>query len=242
MILGDPIIFGSRGGALSASDAILVVTVPTGSTVTATKGGVTITPTIWVTAADPTLDCAIFAISASLFDAVTPWTVTATLGTESASDTVIIDSNKQYDLELSYALYLVKNGALISGVTISRVTSEYIGSTITINDTENPVNVAITRGHGFYFSAVDVSDYSTLVFDASWLGTGVSWFIFGLTQNDFAWHNGSENNLDAYKEVLATFERQEQTLDITALSGTYYFKVYLYGDSTTSIYNLAFRK
>lgn len=112
MILGDPIIFGGSGGALSASDAILAVTVPTGSTVTATKGGVTITPTIWVTAADPTLDCAIFAISASLFDAVNPWTVTATLVTDTASDTVIIDSNKEYDLELSFTLWLVKNGVL----------------------------------------------------------------------------------------------------------------------------------
>ena len=110
MILGDPITFGGSGGALSASDAILVVTAPTGSTVTATKGGVTITPTIWVTAEDPTLDCAIFSIKPSLFDSVNPWTVTATLGTDTASDTVIIDDNKEYDLELSYSIELWNNG------------------------------------------------------------------------------------------------------------------------------------
>lgn len=101
MILGDPIILGGSGGP-SASDAILTVTVPTGSTVTATKGGVTLTPTMWTAAADATQECALFVIAPSMFDATTPWTVTATSGTDSATTTVLIDSNKQYDLELSY--------------------------------------------------------------------------------------------------------------------------------------------
>ena len=38
------------------------------------------------------------------------WTVTATSGTDTVSDTVTIDSNKQYDVELSFNLYLLKNG------------------------------------------------------------------------------------------------------------------------------------
>lgn len=98
------------GSGPSASDAILTVTVPTGSTVTATKGGVTLTPTIWVQAADATLDCALFVIAPAQFDATTPWTVTATLGTDSATATVLIDSNKQYDVELSYHYFLYNKG------------------------------------------------------------------------------------------------------------------------------------
>lgn len=90
------------GGGPSASDAILTVTVPTGSTVTATKGGVTLTPTLWVTAADATLDCALFVVTPAQFDSVNPWTVTATLGSDTASNTVIISSNEQYDLSLWY--------------------------------------------------------------------------------------------------------------------------------------------
>lgn len=94
-------IVGGGGGKLKDIDAVLIVTVPTGSTVTMTKGGVTFTPTMWVQAADPTLDCALFVISPSLFDSQNAWTVTATLGTGTASDTVTIDSNEQYSLELS---------------------------------------------------------------------------------------------------------------------------------------------
>lgn len=101
---------GGGGGSLKDTDAILTVTVPTGSTVTATKGGVTLTPTMWVQAADNTLDCALFAIPASMFDSQNAWTVTATLGTKTASNTIIISSNKQYDLLIQMTLYLYDNG------------------------------------------------------------------------------------------------------------------------------------
>lgn len=107
------------GSGPSASDAILTVTVPTGSTVTATKGGVTLTPTMWVQAADPTLDCALFVISPSLFDSQNAWTVTATLGTDTASDTVTISSNEQYDVYLTFVLYLIKDGVVQTGFNFS---------------------------------------------------------------------------------------------------------------------------
>ena len=108
---------GGGGGKLKNTDAVLVVTVPTGSTVTATKGGVTLTPTMWVKAADNNLDCALFVISPSMFDSQNAWTVTATLGTDSASDTVMISSNKQYDILLSYGVYLFNNGDQCVAIT-----------------------------------------------------------------------------------------------------------------------------
>ena len=93
------------GGKIKDTNAILTATVPTGSTVTMTKGGVTLTPTMWVQAADSTLDCALFEIPANMFDSQNAWTVTATLGTDTASNTVTIGTNKQYDLFLSYKFY-----------------------------------------------------------------------------------------------------------------------------------------
>lgn len=95
---------GGGGGKLKDTDAVLVVTVPTGSIVTATKGGTTLTPTMWVKAADASLDCAIFSIPASQFDSTTPWTITATDGTSTASDTVLITTNQQYDVGLTYGV------------------------------------------------------------------------------------------------------------------------------------------
>lgn len=115
---------GTGGGGPTTSDAILTVTVPTGSTVTMTKGGVTLTPTMWVQAADATLDCALFVIGPSLFDAQNAWTVTASLSGDTASGTVTIDSNEQYDMELRYSYWLYKDGNEETAIT-----GGYVGRT-----------------------------------------------------------------------------------------------------------------
>lgn len=156
MILGDPIIFGGSGGP-SSSDAILTVTVPTGSTVTMSKGGVTLTPTMWVQAADNNLDVALFVISPNLFDSQNAWTVTATLETDSASDTVIIDAAAEYEIVLSYGVYLFKHGdqcvAITGGWTnASAAASTYTVVPVTIStsinyrySTGNTQGIAITK-------------------------------------------------------------------------------------------------
>lgn len=88
------------GGSLKATDAVLIVTVPTSSTVTATKNGVTLIPKMWVQNADNTLNSAIFSISSNTFDA-NAWTVAATLNGNFTSKEIVINSNKEYSLELS---------------------------------------------------------------------------------------------------------------------------------------------
>lgn len=92
---------GAGGAGLKDTDAVLVVIAPTGSTITATKSGVTLTPTIWVKAADNALDSAIFSIKSSMFDSVNPWTITATDGSLTYSKEIIIDDNKEYSLDLN---------------------------------------------------------------------------------------------------------------------------------------------
>lgn len=102
--MGDALIVrrGSTGG-LKDTDAVLIVTVLTGSTVTATKNGVTLTPTIWTQSADNTLDSAIFSIPSSTFD-TNAWTVTATLSGEIYSDTIIINASYEYNMEVYYTV------------------------------------------------------------------------------------------------------------------------------------------
>lgn len=140
---------GGGGGGPTTSDAILIVTVPTGSTVTMTKGGVTLTPTMWVQAADNTLDCALFVISPSLFDSQNAWAVTATLGTDSASDTVIIDAAAEYDIVLSYGVYLFNNGDQCIAVTGGWVD----GAKATSGYTVVPVTISTAIGYSYSSSA-----------------------------------------------------------------------------------------
>lgn len=161
MIYGDPIIFGSGGGGSgpSASDAILTVTVPTGATVTMTKGGVTLTPTMWVQAADATLDCALFVIGSSLFDSQNAWTVTATrLGTMN-SKSITIDSNEQYSLDIPLSVYFISNGAKVGDNPFAKYGS--IGTEFTVDG-----NVAFktdSQNAVFYSTyAVDMTGYSAM--------------------------------------------------------------------------------
>lgn len=165
MIYGNPLIFGSSGGGSgpSASDAILTVTVPTGSTVTMTKGGVTLTPTMWVQAADNTLDCALFVIGPSLFDAQNAWTVTATLGTDTASDTVTISANEQYDMLLEYNFYLFKSGY---GAVVPLTYGGQQNATVRVETNEIVVSSPSTTYVDLWLNntnAIDLSLYGRLV-------------------------------------------------------------------------------
>ena len=105
------------GGGLQSTDAILRVIAPAGSTVTISKGGVSKSDAGHENAADNTLYDYYFIIHASQFDSVNPWTVTASLGGQSISDTIVVDSADEYDIELVYGIYLYNNGDLCTDVT-----------------------------------------------------------------------------------------------------------------------------
>lgn len=228
------------GSGPSASDAILTVTVPTGSTVTATKGGTTLTPTMWVQAADATLDCALFVIGPSLFDAVNPWTVTATLLTDTASDTVMISSNKQYDIKLIYEYMFVKNGVLNTLFPWYIDETTHTGSSIT---QESGAVRFVTGGNiTTVFSTqnpVDLTDYTalrmTVISGASYRGGNYMPCIgVGRNRPTSGGTPASISGIDAFT-LLNTQTGAIQgtyTVDISALNGLYYVDLVLGGSVT----------
>lgn len=90
------------GGGLQDTDALLRVQAPAGSVVTITKGGMTKTDHGHENALEPTVYDYYFIIHQSQFDSVNPWTVTAVLGATTYTDSVIIDSADEYDIQLSW--------------------------------------------------------------------------------------------------------------------------------------------
>ena len=108
---------GGGGSGIPGNRAVLVARIPSGSTVTATKGGVVLTPMMWVSETYPDQDIALFVFTPAQFDSVNPWTITATDGTETASETVLITTNKEYEVELTYTLFYYKDGNLETAVT-----------------------------------------------------------------------------------------------------------------------------
>lgn len=151
------------GGKLKDTDAVIVATVPTGSTVTATKNGTTLTPTMWAKAGNASLDCAIYSVPASKFDSSTPWTITATNGTSTASEDVLVTTNNEYDVTLAYNLVLwdyVRDG-YIGLQSLAYISSGYNS----VTDTGECVWFAF-GGTGtpyvLFNSTIDFSKYSTL--------------------------------------------------------------------------------
>lgn len=108
---------GGGGGGLSSTDALLRVQAPAGSTVTITKGSTTKTDQGHENADDSTVYDYYFIIHQSQFDSTTPWTVTATLGNDTASDTVTVNAANEYDIELSFSIYLFKAGDQCTSIT-----------------------------------------------------------------------------------------------------------------------------
>ena len=221
---------GSGGGKLKDTDAVLVVTVPTGSTVTATKSGTTLTPTMWVKAADNTLDCAIFSVPTSQFDSTTPWTITATDGTNTASTTVLITANKEYDVTLSFMLFIYNLGDQCSSKTGGW------GGNGTFTLATSYIDVPLASG-GAYANVytnvkIDLTDYKTLYFE--WdgsikLGTGGTNLTMWVASTKISNAGVSIPSGAVIQNVVGGGGSSQETyvlgvrqLDVSNLSGEYY--------------------
>ena len=221
---------GGGGGSLKNTDAVLIVSVPTGSTITATKGGVTITPTIWVQNADNTFDTAIFSIKASTFDS-NAWTVTATLGADSASDTVVIDSNEEYQLELVYNYWIFKSGV---GQVVPLTTSKQSNGSISIGTTQISVSYSSSANGGVCCrttTAIDASGFATLhlvatITDnfstANWRG-----MAFVSTSIPSVEDSNASEKFVAKKYTALGGTETDNTVDLTSLSSSQLASLYV---------------
>lgn len=224
---------GGAGGKLKSADAILAVTVKTGSTVTAAKSGITLTPITWVTSASSSLDYALFSIPASTFDS-TAWTVTATLNGDTASDTIVIDTNDYYTLRIKFRFWVMK-----AGVYTDASVSKYQG------------NCSATTGSGYVIykmtdnnwatwytnSQVDVTDYSKMIVILTG-GKTRYWDRFGLRSSKTAL--GTQNqNIFSVASVSTGASGSDTTIsgtltlstDISSVTGSYWFGFTLEGTS-----------
>lgn len=92
----------SGRGEFLGTDAILRVQAPAGSVVTISKNGISKSDYGHENSGDHSIYDYYFMIHASQFDSVNKWTVTATLGDDTESDTIIIDTTDEYNIELYY--------------------------------------------------------------------------------------------------------------------------------------------
>ena len=229
---------GGGGGSLKNTDAVLIVSVPTGSTVTATKGGVTITPTIWVQNADNAYDTAIFIVKESTFDE-NAWTVTATLGADSASDTVVINSNKEFEIILDYTYYLFRNGQEYTSRTGGWEQKDWSSSYYTAGTFANEDGELKLKSNGSGPKMVGIVTANTI--DVTDFGT-LEWEI--TTRQFKGTHIGLATTQT--QEPLSTLFSQDNlavgtyTLDISGVTGSRYVCFRVLDTSAGASYVTAF--
>lgn len=160
---------GGGGGGLSPRSAVIHVTAPVGSTISFSKG-VVVAKVLGpekshVNAENTSLADWYYSVSPSNYG---EWTVTATLGTDTASDTVTVNAANEYDVTLEYGLVLFNYGATDYAFSASRSASSYGSGGYQIVDDYLSVyaqwaQVAGSTYTDFYCTtAVDASKYSTL--------------------------------------------------------------------------------
>ena len=91
---------GGAGG-FSAGDAILRVLAPAGSTVTVSKSSTSKTLVAFAMSGAQDTNCYYYIVKPSMFDS-SPWTVTAVDGSDTDSDTIVINASGEYTVSFAY--------------------------------------------------------------------------------------------------------------------------------------------
>lgn len=210
------------GGGGGDTYAFIVVTYPAGSTCTCAKGGKTLT-------AKDTSGTWAFQVP----EAGT-WTVTSTDGTNTASTTVVIDTEGQSEsVELLYRLYLYNRGDQCTSVTGGWSNSHGGGSGVRINTDNIEIYQISTSGRGasvYTTNQIDFTNYSTIhfLFTNSAAGPIVKGGIADVTAY-------TDSTFLAVTEFPASTSEAEMVVDISTYTGSHYPRVNG-GTSTLRIY------
>lgn len=217
-----------RGGGSGKLFAAIGVTYPVGSAVTCTNGTKTLT-------AKTTSGQWVFAIP----EAGT-WTVTATDGTSSKSESVSITKEGQWEsVELSYRYYLFKEGSgAQNGFTFNAVDTGLFSVSAS--------KIVFSDNNALYNSVwatptLNLSKYSTLKFE---LQCGNRWdsdryVTVGVGRNAPSGSSGNVNPGDWTAKTGNIYEttRAVYSVDVSTLTSALYVK--LYADAITGeVYNI----
>lgn len=233
--MSEAIITRRGGGSMSPNSAVIHVSAPVGSTVTFAKGGV-VAKTIPASKAHTNSTTPVYTGQtryADYYYTVTQsnygsWTVTATRGSETASKTVSVSSNLQYDVELTYNLYFIRNGVVQSGFTENRAANDS-SFTVTKHDGYIQTHIEEWFNYGTYYftPATSVAAYKYLACECQGRGffEAATNNAFGLLENPSS--SGSSTWAEnAYFGIIGASTRDFNArtlrkLDIAGLTGRY---------------------
>lgn len=203
----------------SKNKALIHIMAPIGSTITFSKDNIIVEilgpEKSYVNADDNNFADWYFSINYTNFG---EWTVLATREVYTQSETVVVDNNGVYDVEIRYRLYIFCSGyGFVNGFTAVNA-----GSFTRTNDYLQ----WSSNTNGFAASpSVDTSIYSKLCCELEVTGVDSDTYkpTFGLSTNTtMATNSGSVSFV--VKKMCSTMSRAVVNLDITGYNSSYYFK------------------
>lgn len=175
---------GGGGGGLSPNSAVIHVTAPVGSTISFAKGGVVAKvlgpDKSHVSSSDVSLAEWYYSVSSSNYGS---WRVTATLDTDEAYSDIVVNSNKQYDVEITYHFYLYNKGEEFTDLT-----GGWTGNGIFEKRSNGLFFQTTTNGSRSWAETVsrtvNFSPYTSIVFRCSeYTGVNANWPQFGILRS-----------------------------------------------------------
>ena len=232
--MGECFITRRGGGGTSKAFAVISVTYPAGSVCTCTDGTKTLT-------LKDTGGQGFF-----LIPYAAAWTVTATDGVETTSESVEITTYGQsFSLHLSYDLVLYSNGTYIKSFTARSGSCGSIPSAKpTIRNESDYFNMAVaanTAGSYVTDDVIDVTDYGALKLKYKHIAssTNDSWdCVICLSEKP------TDNWYSTYvmrKAIPLASSLSELTVDVSAISGKYYVLLGVFSRDL-DVYDLRFKR
>ena len=232
-------IIGAGGEGIPVHAAVLHVSAPFGSTVSIAKGGVTVKslgPGRAHTNTDGLNADYYFFIASANYGT---WSVTATRENEADSASVTIDSNRQYDVKMSYLLYAWKFGgdyiqAYWGTANITHPAYTTVGDTIVGVSPSSGYQWTVVWPNAFSASRKLSKIYLDAKIDAT-LYQGMDYRLkFGVSAENSALSAASTKCI-AYKDVNAVADRQTYELDVSTVTNGYLF---VGGVGSMTVYNM----
>ena len=171
------------GGIFGDNDAIVRVTAPAGSTVIFSRGAVTKGSTGHPNVDDPSVYDYYFVVPQAAFSS-SPWTATATLNGKTDSLSVVVNASDEYDLLLSYDTFIIRNGVVQTGYTISSMTGNNITAPV-ITSENGCQNIKLKSNSGVYLT-IDYTGFTEMYLDSGIAnGSNMNWLYFGFSANPY---------------------------------------------------------
>lgn len=222
--------------AMAFFSATIKVAYPSGSTLTCTDGTTILTATT-------TTGSYTFTVPNT-----GTWTVKSVSGSNSASKSVSITSDGQSaSVELSYVTYLYNNGDACTGTGGAWVgRGMYIDSsatqknvpTITMGGSSMTISQKAVCGGACY------KQYKIDLTNATYIHIRL-YVPKAVTRSDYArlqvWSSFGDDSWTGYVSSTSIGNNtgnRDVTLDVTALSGTYYVGIYVYSELSISVYQI----